>query len=55
MEKLGYKHVETDAEFIARIKKEHPGWSAWGATGETLDWAVHECWNKQRKIVEIFP
>lgn len=54
MEKLGYKHLETDAEFIARVRKDHPGWYPY-KRGEALDDEVWNVWMMERKILEVFP
>jgi hypothetical protein len=53
-EKLGYKHLETDDEFVARVQSKHPWWANYFATGETLDNTVWNAFKMQRKIVEVF-
>lgn len=47
-----YKSLETDAEFLARIRRKHAWWSPWNATSDVLD---REAWDElkmQRRIVE---
>lgn len=57
--KLGYKHVETDAEFRARTSPMIVDrWVRVGLesySGEQLDIFVWDVLKRQRQIVEVFP
>lgn len=55
VEKPGYKHLETDAEFIARVRARFVWWWPWGLSGEGLDASVWEAFQMQRRLVEVFP
>ena len=64
MVKLGYKHLETDDEFIARLHAKYPWWFPGSysdgirvkmISGSMLDAEVLEIFGAQRKIVEVFP
>lgn len=58
MDRPGYKHVETDVEFKARVVPDMNTWCASHARyllGNELDIFVWDVLHKQRKIVEVFP
>ncbi len=60
-EKPAYKRLETDVEFRDRIYAMLGGKAVYwrydldGAAGGRLDEIVLAMWQKQRKIVEVFP
>lgn len=59
--KLGYLHLETDAEFAKRILdglgKAAMYWThdLTNVKGEYLDAIVWDVWKKQRKLIEVYP
>jgi hypothetical protein len=53
-EKLGYKRVETDTEFVARIQKKYKWWTPF-YTGAGLDKQAWDDFDMQRRIIEVYP
>lgn len=54
--KLGYKRLETDAEFVKRVRDKYPWYGAYGYPfGAGLDDTIWATFNMQRRIVEVFP
>jgi hypothetical protein len=55
-EKLGYLHVETDAELAARVRTKYPWWRGdLYRKGSELDEEVEQALDIQRRIVEVYP
>lgn len=52
--KLAYKRLETDTEFVERVRKTFKWWCPW-QTGESLDNVTWESLKMQRKIVVVYP
>lgn len=52
VDKLGYKRLETDEEFLDRVRAKYP-WFEWYAID--LDTRIWNAFQMQRRIVEVFP
>jgi hypothetical protein len=59
-DQIGYTRLETDPEFVARVRQKYPWWHQFTSkkdmpSGEQLDVDAYFSFGIQRKIVEVIP